>query len=218
MTKRLHLQNSFVTWRGGNNPFPEKGFRDILLSRKLGQTVLNCRYAAGMMTHLPSIGRRGFFTGAASLAVSLAALSATRMSHAAPASDPFKSPLIIGHRGAPGYMPEHTQGSYEEAIRLGADFVEPDVVATKDGHLVTRQRLPHRRPVEDRAAEAADPLGPAVARPTLLVERGHEPRHGLDPAGVGRDRRLDGPDRRRTRRQPALELARIRRDVEQRVA
>ncbi|WP_443751075.1 glycerophosphodiester phosphodiesterase [Asticcacaulis solisilvae] len=88
-----------------------------------------------MMTQLPSIGRRGFFTGAASLAVSLAA---ARMSHAAPVSEPFKSPLIIGHRGAPGYMPEHTQGSYEEAIRRGADFVEPDVVATKDGHLVTR--------------------------------------------------------------------------------
>ncbi len=50
----------------------------------------------------------------------------------------FKAPLIVGHRGAPGYMPEHTQGSYETAIRLGADFVEPDVVSTKDGHLVTR--------------------------------------------------------------------------------
>ncbi len=109
-----------------------------MLSRKLGQTVLNYRYAAGMMTHASSIGRRGFFTGAASLAaLSLSPLAAARMSHAA-AADPFKSPLIIGHRGAPGYMPEHTQGSYEEAIRLGADFVEPDVVATKDGHLVTR--------------------------------------------------------------------------------
>ncbi len=50
----------------------------------------------------------------------------------------FKSPLIIGHRGAPGYMPEHTVGSYETAIRMGADFIEPDVVATKDGHLVVR--------------------------------------------------------------------------------
>ncbi len=85
------------------------------------------------MTEPLALGRRGFFTGAASLA----ALSAARMSHAAPAQ-PFQSPLIVGHRGAPGYMPEHTQASYEEAIRLGADFVEPDVVATKDGHLVTR--------------------------------------------------------------------------------
>jgi glycerophosphoryl diester phosphodiesterase len=86
-----------------------------------------------MITDYLTLGRRGFFTGAASLA----ALSAARMSHAATA-EPFKSPLIVGHRGAPGYMPEHTQGSYEEAIRRGADFVEPDVVATKDGHLVTR--------------------------------------------------------------------------------
>jgi len=86
-----------------------------------------------MMTEILTLGRRGFFTGAASLIV----LSAARMSHAAPA-EPFMSPLIVGHRGAPGYMPEHTQASYEEAIRLGADFVEPDVVATRDGHLVTR--------------------------------------------------------------------------------
>ncbi|HEV7849007.1 MAG TPA: glycerophosphodiester phosphodiesterase family protein [Mycetocola sp.] len=47
-------------------------------------------------------------------------------------------PLIIGHRGAPGYRPEHTRSSYELAIALGADAVEPDIVATKDGVLVLR--------------------------------------------------------------------------------
>ena len=51
---------------------------------------------------------------------------------------PRNAPVIIGHRGAPGYRPEHTSGSYELAFRLGADAVEPDLVATKDGVLVIR--------------------------------------------------------------------------------
>jgi glycerophosphoryl diester phosphodiesterase len=47
-------------------------------------------------------------------------------------------PLVIGHRGASGYVPEHTLVSYFIAIQLGADFVEPDLVMTKDGVLVAR--------------------------------------------------------------------------------
>ncbi|MFS0852788.1 glycerophosphodiester phosphodiesterase family protein [Microbacterium sp. 179-I 3D4 NHS] len=49
-----------------------------------------------------------------------------------------KSPLVIGHRGAPGYRPEHSRSSYELALATGVDAVEPDVVATKDGVLVVR--------------------------------------------------------------------------------
>lgn len=45
-------------------------------------------------------------------------------------------PLVIGHRGASGYLPEHTLPSYALAIELGADYIEPDLVMTKDGHLV----------------------------------------------------------------------------------
>jgi len=48
------------------------------------------------------------------------------------------SPLVIGHRGAPGYRPEHTRSSYELALALGVDAVEPDVVVTADGVLVIR--------------------------------------------------------------------------------
>ena len=48
------------------------------------------------------------------------------------------APLVIGHRGAAGYRPEHTLASYELAIELGADYVEPDLVSTKDGVLVAR--------------------------------------------------------------------------------
>lgn len=47
-------------------------------------------------------------------------------------------PLIIGHRGASGSRPEHTLASYALAIQLGADYVEPDLVSTKDGVLIAR--------------------------------------------------------------------------------
>ncbi|MDD9382286.1 glycerophosphodiester phosphodiesterase [Streptomyces sp. ZAF1911] len=47
-------------------------------------------------------------------------------------------PTVIGHRGASGYRPEHTLGSYQLALDLGADVVEQDLVPTKDGHLVCR--------------------------------------------------------------------------------
>jgi glycerophosphoryl diester phosphodiesterase len=47
-------------------------------------------------------------------------------------------PIVIGHRGASGLRPEHTLASYELAIALGADYIEPDLVSTKDGVLVAR--------------------------------------------------------------------------------
>jgi glycerophosphoryl diester phosphodiesterase len=49
-----------------------------------------------------------------------------------------QKPLVIAHRGASGYMPEHTLAAYEMAIKMGADYIEPDVVSTKDGVLVVR--------------------------------------------------------------------------------
>ena len=60
-----------------------------------------------------------------------------------PTAQPFKTlanvqPLVVGHRGASGYLPEHTLESYTRAIEMGADFVEPDLVATKDGVLIAR--------------------------------------------------------------------------------
>ena len=47
-------------------------------------------------------------------------------------------PIVIGHRGASGYRPEHTLASYRLAIQMGADYIEPDLVSTKDGVLVAR--------------------------------------------------------------------------------
>lgn len=47
-------------------------------------------------------------------------------------------PIVIAHRGASGYRPEHTLAAYELAIKMGADFIEPDLVSTADGILVAR--------------------------------------------------------------------------------
>ncbi|WP_261796010.1 glycerophosphodiester phosphodiesterase [Mobilicoccus massiliensis] len=48
------------------------------------------------------------------------------------------SPLVVAHRGASGYRPEHTVSAYELAVAMGADYIEPDLVMTKDGVLVDR--------------------------------------------------------------------------------
>ena len=47
-------------------------------------------------------------------------------------------PIVIGHRGASGYRPEHTLEGYRLAVEMGADFIEPDLVSTKDGVLIAR--------------------------------------------------------------------------------
>jgi glycerophosphoryl diester phosphodiesterase len=47
-------------------------------------------------------------------------------------------PIVIGHRGASGYRPEHTLAAYKLAIDMGADYIEPDLVSTKDHVLVAR--------------------------------------------------------------------------------
>ncbi len=51
------------------------------------------------------------------------------------------TPLVLGHRGATGYLPEHTLASYQLAIEQGADYIEPDLVSTKDGVLIARHEV-----------------------------------------------------------------------------
>jgi glycerophosphoryl diester phosphodiesterase len=71
--------------------------------------------------------------------LTVCAVAATLLPGAATASahsDHPAVPLIIGHRGAAGYRPEHTAGGYRVAAEMGADYVEPDLVPTKDGYLV----------------------------------------------------------------------------------
>ena len=56
----------------------------------------------------------------------------------APIAAAAADPILIAHRGASGERPEHTLASYERAIDEGADYIEPDLVLTKDGILVAR--------------------------------------------------------------------------------
>ncbi|MEV8511338.1 glycerophosphodiester phosphodiesterase [Dactylosporangium sp. NPDC051484] len=89
--------------------------------------------------------RRAVISGMG-VAASAAVLPAALVSPAAYANDSDRDhdrhrparPLVIGHRGASGHRPEHTLASYTLAIELGADFIEPDLVPTKDGQLVAR--------------------------------------------------------------------------------
>lgn len=50
-------------------------------------------------------------------------------------------PIVIAHRGASGYYPEHTLEAYHAAIEMGADYIEPDLVMTSDGVLIARHDL-----------------------------------------------------------------------------
>src|SRR5215217_769289 len=74
-------------------------------------------------------------------------------------------PLVIGHRGASGYRPEHTLASYELAARQGADYIEPDLVITKDGVLVAR----HEPEISTTTDVAAHPEF-AARRTTKLLD------------------------------------------------
>jgi glycerophosphoryl diester phosphodiesterase len=69
---------------------------------------------------------------------SLIAVALFGMIMTASAAASQAQPIVIGHRGASGYVPEHTLTSYFIAIQDGADYVEPDLVMTKDGVLVAR--------------------------------------------------------------------------------
>lgn len=68
-----------------------------------------------------------------------------------------KPTLVVGHRGASGYLPEHTLEAYRKAIEMGVDFVEPDLVVTRDGVLIARHEpmLSGTTDVADRPEFAA---------------------------------------------------------------
>ncbi|WGD38003.1 glycerophosphodiester phosphodiesterase family protein [Lysinibacter sp. HNR] len=76
-----------------------------------------------------------------------------------------RHPLIIGHRGASGYRPEHTAEAYSLAIDLGADVVEPDLVVTADGVLVVR----HENEISD-TTDVATHLEFADRRRTKIID------------------------------------------------
>ena len=89
------------------------------------------------MKHL-KIGLTGVALAAVTLLVACTSTDLpSRMGSKYPTLDGSK-PLVLAHRGASGYLPEHTLAAYKKAIEMGADFVEPDLVVTKDGQLVAR--------------------------------------------------------------------------------
>ena len=90
---------------------------------KLQQRLTLALMATALLALLLVPGGAGASSGSASVA--------GRDKHA-------KLPIVIGHRGASGYRPEHTLASYQLAIEMGADYIEPDLVSTKDHVLVAR--------------------------------------------------------------------------------
>jgi glycerophosphoryl diester phosphodiesterase len=73
------------------------------------------------------------------------------------------APIVIGHRGASGYRPEHTLASYYAAIQLGANYIEPDLVLTKDGVLIARHE-----PVLDGTTDVASKFGAERMRTRMV--------------------------------------------------
>lgn len=72
------------------------------------------------------------------LAASILTAFSLTASAAMPNHEHQASPIVIGHRGAAGYRPEHTLAGYTLSIDMGADYIEPDLVLTKDGHMLAR--------------------------------------------------------------------------------
>ena len=85
-------------------------------------------------------------------------------------------PIIIAHRGASGERPEHTLESYRLAIAQGADFIEPDLVLTRDGVLVAR----HENEISE-TTDVADHPQFAGRRTTRTIDGTAM----TDPAGLG---------------------------------
>ena len=95
--------------------------------------------------------------------VLLSSMPATAMGH--DRDHEAHSPTIYGHRGAAGYRPEHTVGSYRFAARIGADYIEPDLVSTKDHVLVARHE-----PAIGATTDVADHPEFAARRTTKVID------------------------------------------------
>ena len=116
--------------------------------------------------------------------------------------------VVIAHRGASGYLPEHTLEAYALAVALGADFIEPDLVATADGVLVARPENELSRSTDvamhgEFAARRTAKRVDGVEREGWFSEdftlaelrtlRAREPRPELRPHGAAHDGRYGVP-------------------------
>jgi glycerophosphoryl diester phosphodiesterase len=100
--------------------------------------------------------RRTPLAALAALAATLAFASLPPLqAHAAQPTLGGKPAIVIAHRGASGYLPEHTLAAYELAVRMGADYIEPDLQMTRDGQLVAMHDA-----TLDRTTDAAARFAP----------------------------------------------------------
>jgi glycerophosphoryl diester phosphodiesterase len=132
-----------------------------------------------------------FFPRVLILTIALSALPAIAFAH---------EPLVIAHRGASGHLPEHTLAAYALAIEMGADFVEPDLIFTRDGVLIARhdhylssttdvadhpEFLDRKRTVDDRLDWFAEDFTLAEIRTLRAVQpfrgrsREHDGKYGI---------------------------------------
>ena len=81
-----------------------------------------------------------------------------------------KAPIVIGHRGASGYRPEHTLEAYRLAIEQGANYIEPDLVMTKDGELLARHEPMLARVNLDAAGNILYDAGKPVLNRTVTLK------------------------------------------------
>ena len=86
----------------------------------------------------PYVRRTAHALGVAAIATGAVAAPATAADKAPATTTDHQAITVFAHRGASGYRPEHTLAAYALAIKLGADYIEPDLVSTKDGVLVAR--------------------------------------------------------------------------------
>ena len=115
---------------------------------------LRCLSSAGG-AHVPKLPLRGaslVFAGAL-LFTTVISMMLSQPGSAASNPDRTARRIVIGHRGAPGYRPEHTLAAYQPAINMGADILEPDLVSTSDGLLVAR----HENEISTTTDVAAHP-------------------------------------------------------------
>jgi glycerophosphoryl diester phosphodiesterase len=92
--------------------------------------VLACALALTVITAFSAVGPTS--------TLAMSGVAATNHCDKALPTLDGKLPLIIGHRGASGYLPEHTLEAYQLALTQGAEVIEPDLISTKDGELIAR--------------------------------------------------------------------------------
>lgn len=141
LQERRGLQRPVIA-RPGRRPVSRRLATWMRVARGLDTALPVGRLVAPRLTGVSVVRNWGVAMGALA-GLFAAVLVAVGMSGsgsvgAEPDDSGPRRPIIIAHRGASGALPEHTIAAFETAIAMGADFIEPDLVMTRDGVLVVR--------------------------------------------------------------------------------